>query len=95
MAPWLTCRMTDDPITPAAPNPAHLRTLVATKLGRDPIEYARTLRSSTTPPMGWNRIAQIMQNATGIYITQEAVRRWVRKDDLRRASEAESESRAA
>lgn len=74
--------MTDNPTAPAAvPDPAYLRALVAERLGRDPIEYAIELRASTQPAMAWNRIAQIIQNATGLYLTQEAVRRWVRKHE--------------
>lgn len=38
--------------------------------------------------MAWNRIAQRIIDETGIYLTQEAVRRWIRKDDERRRAAA-------
>lgn len=38
--------------------------------------------------MAWNRIAQRIIDETEIYLTQEAVRRWIRKDDERRAAAA-------
>jgi hypothetical protein len=79
--------MDKNPITPAEPDPARLRALVGERLGVDPIAYVRALRCSTTPPMSWNRIAQEIQNETGLYITQEAPRRWIRKDDARLAAE--------
>jgi hypothetical protein len=79
--------MDRNPITTAEPDPARLRALVAERLGVDPIAYVRALRASTTPPMSWNRIAQEIQNVTGLYITQEAPRRWIRKDDERIAAE--------
>lgn len=79
--------MTDTP-SRAAFEPTYLRDEVGRKLGRDPIAYVRELRASEEPPMAWNRIAQRIIDETEIYLTQEAVRRWIRKDDERRAAAA-------
>lgn len=87
--------MDKNPIVTAEPDPARLRALVGERLGVDPIAYVRALRASTTPPMSWNRIAQEIQNETGLYITQEAPRRWIRKDDQRRAAEEAGKAKAA
>ena len=63
-----------------------VRRLVFERLGQDPVVFARALRSQQ-PPMSWNRIAQEIMSRTEqnglprIYLTQEAVRRWVRADD--------------
>lgn len=63
-----------------------LRRLVAERLGVDPVSVACELRAQT-PPMAWNRIAQVIMQRTAldgqepIYLTQEAVRRWVRKHE--------------
>jgi hypothetical protein len=86
--------MDQNPIVTAEPDQARLRALVAERLGEDPITYVRRLRASTTPPMSWNRIAQLIQNETGLYITQEAPRRWIRKDDARLAAEQEADQAA-
>lgn len=72
---------------------SNLRKLVAEKLGRDPIEYALERRASVAPPLAWNRIAQEIQTLTGIYLTQEAVRRWVRA--YNRAMDAVEQEQAA
>ena len=48
--------------------------------------------------MSWNRIAQEVMDATErdgqprIYLTQEAVRRWVRADDARQVERAEQDA---
>lgn len=74
---------------------SNLRKLVAEKLGRDPIEYALERRASATPPLAWNRIAQEIQQKTGIYLTQEAVRRWVRAYNKATAATSTAENSAA
>jgi hypothetical protein len=69
-----------------------VRQLVTERLGEDPVVLARKLRNQQ-PPMSWNRIAQAIMQSTEtngqerIYLTQEAVRRWVQADDRRRAQE--------
>ena len=71
-----------------------VRRLIFERLGLDPGALARTLRD-TQPPMSWNRIAQEIMNRTEvdglepIYLTQEAVRRWVMADDRAAAKDAE------
>jgi len=62
---------------------------VEERLGRDVVKYARALRASTDPPMSWNRIARDIMDSTSIYLTQEAVRRWVAADDRRLAAQNE------
>lgn len=75
---------------------SNLRKLIAQKLGRDPIEYALERRASTTPPLAWNRIANELKDKTGEYLTQEAVRRWVRAYNRAKAQqEAETQRQDA
>lgn len=74
-------------LTPTSTVPdSPLRALVAEKLGRDPIEYARERREQG---LSWARIADELKAATDVYLTQEAVRRWIRRADARAAAEAQ------
>lgn len=71
---------------------SNLRKLIAEKLGRDPIEYALERRASTVPPLAWNRIADELKELTGEYLTQEAVRRWVRAHERAKAQAQQQEA---
>lgn len=49
--------------------------LVATKLGEDPATLIKRLRDQT-PPMSYARIADLLQERTQEYVTDEIPRRW-------------------
>jgi hypothetical protein len=80
--------MTEQTPTSTSPPSTFLRELVAAKLGRDPAEYARERRATQDPPLAWARIADELKAKTDVYLTPEAVRRWVTSDDRRTAEQA-------
>lgn len=67
------------PPAPAeGPLTSTLYRLVEEKLGYAPIGFIRRRREveGDNKPMAYTRIAEELRDATGVYLTHEAVRRW-------------------
>jgi hypothetical protein len=67
--------MTDNP--PTRPRATPTYELVAVKLGMDPLTFIKEKRAGATP-MPFARIADEIERLTGVYVTDELPRRWLK-----------------